>query len=250
MPKKATSKQTNYQRGLDTRGRIVDRSIELFNRYGIQHVTIEDIAADLKISPGNITYYFKLRRDLIRAGLDVLQARLGKSLDRPVVASVQEARDYVISGFGPLWDFRFFFNSLVFLSRNDPEIRTRYLKFQHWAVEAVARDLEGLVTLGYFRRPEAPNSTILMAENMWAQWLSWLRMQQIENPTAKVPNREALYDFALHLWSLCQPLLAARFGQDLFDEFREALAPKKRRSVPLADSVLPVRRGRGQIRRQ
>jgi AcrR family transcriptional regulator len=227
MNRKSGSRQARYQCGLDTRRRIIERSIELFNQNGIQNITIENIAVDLQISPGNITYHFKLRRDLIRASLDLLQERLGEAMERPQVSSPQEAGEYVIRGFRPLWDFRFFFNSMVFLTQHDQELRTRYFEFRQWAVEAVARDLEGLVALGYFRPPKAPNSTLLISENMWAQWLSWLRTQQIEDPAAKTPSAKALYDFALHLWSLCQPHLAPGFGQALLRELQQALAPDR-----------------------
>jgi AcrR family transcriptional regulator len=50
-----------------TRERIIQRSIALFNKRGLQHVAIDHIATDLKISPGNLTYHFKRKRDLILA---------------------------------------------------------------------------------------------------------------------------------------------------------------------------------------
>ena len=55
---KATSPKT-------TREKIVEHAILVFNKEGLQHVTIDDIAVSLKLSPGNLTYHFKRKRDLL-----------------------------------------------------------------------------------------------------------------------------------------------------------------------------------------
>lgn len=216
-------KPAKSQRGSDTRKRIIERSIALFNQRGVQQVAIEQIAADLAMSPGNITYYFPFKRHLIHATLDHLKVRLRQSLEAQSVTAVHDAGEYVIGGIRTLWDFRFFFNSLVFLLADDPELRQEYAEFRHWAIGAVVEDLSRLVQIGFFFAPAAPNSLQLLADNMWSQWLSWLRGQQIESPRAMTPSNQALYDCALHLWSLCQPHLEPRFSRQLIDELQSLL---------------------------
>lgn len=214
-------KAVKSKRGSDTRERIIEGAIGLFNRHGVQQVSIEQIAATLKMSPGNIPYYFPAKRDLIHATLDNLRKRLSPLESQNFVA-VHDAGGYVIHDIKTLWDFRFFFNALVFLLGDDLELRQQYAEFHRWAIGAVVKALERLVAAGSFAPPQAPNSLELIADNMWSHWLTWLRVQQIETPDAARPSDKALRDCALHLWSLCQPYLESRFSRQLLEELLHA----------------------------
>jgi len=48
-----------------TRIKIVESSILLFNNKGLANVRLQDIAEYNKISPGNLTYHFKTKKDLM-----------------------------------------------------------------------------------------------------------------------------------------------------------------------------------------
>jgi AcrR family transcriptional regulator len=51
----------------DLKDKILNKALELFNTFGYESVTMRDIAGALKISPGNLTYHFKKKDDLIYA---------------------------------------------------------------------------------------------------------------------------------------------------------------------------------------
>ena len=48
-----------------TRKKIIESSILLFNSKGLANVRLQDIAEYNKISPGNLTYHFKTKKDLM-----------------------------------------------------------------------------------------------------------------------------------------------------------------------------------------
>ena len=48
-----------------TRIKIVESSILLFNKKGLANVRLQDIAEYNNISPGNLTYHFKTKKDLM-----------------------------------------------------------------------------------------------------------------------------------------------------------------------------------------
>jgi AcrR family transcriptional regulator len=227
--KKSASVKTATSAGYaGTPQRIVLRSIELFNRHGIQNVAIDRIASDLKISPGNLTYHFKRKDDLIRATLDILKERLRVALQRPVaVSSAQDGAEYLIQVFRTFWDFRFFFNSLAYLLTDDRQLRKEYAQFNQWALDIMVADVEFLVELGHFRAPVEPNNFRLLSENIWGQLLHWLRLQQIESPSASTPPNAAIYDAALHLWSLCHLWMKPAFATELLRAFQALLIPER-----------------------
>ena len=137
--------------------------------------------------------------------------------------SAEESAAYLISVFRTFWDFRFFFNALTFLLTNDEQLREEYFTFRERALQAIEDDIHQLQSRGFFRAANPPNTFRLLAENMWSQWLDWLRMQQIKNPLARTP---ALYECALHHWSLTQPFLEPDFAVDLLKAYQQQLLKK------------------------
>jgi AcrR family transcriptional regulator len=218
------SKKASGRPALSTAERIVLASIELFNREGVQHVAVKDIAAALKISPGNLTYHFKLKQDLLRAAFAVLQKKMRTVLTPSLPAqSALQGGEYLVNILRAFWEFRFFFNALTYLLSKDPVLRREYFAFQEWALSTLARGLREMMDKRHFRPIRFPNTTRLLAENMWSQWLGWLRMQQLASPTAAMPEGQALYDSALHHWSLLEPYFPEDFANELLPVYRGLL---------------------------
>jgi AcrR family transcriptional regulator len=187
------------------------------------------IAGELKISSGNLTYHFRHKRDLRLASLEVLQDRLDIALAKPVdVASAQAAGEHLARLFRTFWEFRFFFNELTYLLSEDADIRKQFALVKASALDSIERDITFLQAKGYFASPRSPNTFGLLAENMWALLLHWLRMQQIESPFALMPKNRALYDCSLRLWSILEPWMEATFAKQLLVEFEKLFGIKGR----------------------
>jgi len=202
---------------LSTPERVIEAAIQLFNADGIQNVPMHRIAAEVGISPGNLAYHFAGKRELLLALLPRLEDRLRQALPIPegTISAVQAA-EYQINLFRTLWRQRFFFNSLAHLLSRDPELRNRYMAFQQDVVNALGGLLDGLVSSGGMRAVVAPNTTRLLAMNMWMLWLSWLRFEQINNPESEVAENAAIFDGALHHFSLMQTYYGKKFASELF----------------------------------
>jgi AcrR family transcriptional regulator len=217
-------RMTRAQQAEKTRERIVQKSILLFNRHGVQSVSIEQIAADLKISPGHLTYYFARKLDLIEACLALLKERLLVALTRPnTFASALEAAEFMVGIYRTLWQFRFVSNGLTYIVALDRQLRLDYLRFSEWAVDTLEADNRHFAAQGYILPEIQPNSYRLLAKNVWAIWLNWLRMQQIENPRALTPSNQALYQCAEVQWSLSQHWLNPGFSDEWLAALRVLL---------------------------
>lgn len=59
-----------YPKGQDAIGRILDTAFQLAIDEGFEKVTVRRIARELGISPGNLSYYYASRSDLLGALLD------------------------------------------------------------------------------------------------------------------------------------------------------------------------------------
>ena len=52
---------------IDTKTKIVLKAVELFNEKGFSNVSFLKIAQSLSLSPGNLTYHFPKKDDLMNA---------------------------------------------------------------------------------------------------------------------------------------------------------------------------------------
>ena len=67
----------------DTRHRILVTSLLLFNEHGVPRTTINDIADEIEISPGNLHYHFRRKEEIVDALTAEFQADARKVLLPP-----------------------------------------------------------------------------------------------------------------------------------------------------------------------
>jgi len=67
----------------DTRNRILVASLLLFNEHGVPRTTINDIADEIDISPGNLHYHFRKKEEIVDALTAEFQADARKVLHPP-----------------------------------------------------------------------------------------------------------------------------------------------------------------------
>lgn len=104
------------------RERIILSAIQLFNEHGMTSVRVRDIASDMSVSPGSISYHFRNKEELM---LEIYKYMLS-SLNMAAIA------ERLISGGSPMeiarvyaeyvYRFRFFFQDTLEIVRAYPRI--------------------------------------------------------------------------------------------------------------------------------
>ncbi len=117
----------------NTYDRIVDASLELFNRDGERNVSTNHIAAYLGISPGNLYYHFRNKNEIImqlfiRYRDDMLH--LLNSEATPL--SSEDMIKFMIAVFDSMWRYRFFFADVNTLLSRSTELSGEHQSFT-WA---------------------------------------------------------------------------------------------------------------------
>jgi AcrR family transcriptional regulator len=182
------------------------------------------MAAELGMSPGNLAYHFKSKRDIVSAIFPLIEDRMREVLRPPGArVSARDAAQYQVAIFRTLWRYRFFFNGLVGLLAADEELAKRYMRFQEWIIKTLDKLLGELIGHRDMRAIVSPNTTALVAKNMWMLWLSWLRFEQIVSPDTAMVENAAIFDGALHHFSLLQPYYGREFANRLVTELRAVL---------------------------
>ena len=128
-----------------TRERILDASLEMFNKKKASNVSTVQISAAMKISPGNLYYYYANKEDVIRCIWEERMASVVNELleKAETVKSAADLLDYLKEWIEYLISYRFFYTELSTLFINDEKLvelyQDTYKKMRDTFAEFVVR---------------------------------------------------------------------------------------------------------------
>src|SRR6195952_3315673 len=124
-----------------TAERILDTTLELFNRCGEPNVSTTLISAELGISPGNLYYHYPAKDELINSLFDRYERSLSELLRAAdEVSNIEDAWLFFHMLFELIWDYRFLYRDLNDLLSKNRKLETHFqfvLKNKSRAVETV-----------------------------------------------------------------------------------------------------------------
>ena len=158
-----------------TAQRILQTALAQFNRFGEPNVSVSQIAAELRISAGNLHYHYRTKDDLVNALFGEFDARLA-----PLLEATHEAQDledawFVLhSLFELIWQYRFLYRDLNHLLGKNRLLETRFqsiLQDKTRAMQALLAGLSGNDVLS-IEAQEIGNAATSMVL-LLSYWLSY-----------------------------------------------------------------------------
>jgi AcrR family transcriptional regulator len=197
----AKRKQTLPQ---DTRTRIADAALALFNAEGTHAISTRHVAAKLGISPGNLYYHFGNKEEIVLALYDRIEQQLlgiVVPLQHPS-PSFDDVLQYLDRIFAHLWEYRFFYRDVTALLQDVPGLKERYRLLAE-KVQANSRLLfKSLVEEGWM---DATDEQIeLLAANAWMS--QWFTYWQVVSRRKTIQSAD-IHEGIRHLVALFSPLL-------------------------------------------
>lgn len=140
---------------MKTKERILLGALDLFNQDAASEVTTNNIARELKMSPGNLYFHYKNKEQIIRELFKRLaletqaiwkpQAKLAKTKEKVQLI------DFIEKNLQLYWKYRFFHRELYTLRKKDPELsklwrievkklnRLMLVLYKHWMKSGAMR---------------------------------------------------------------------------------------------------------------
>lgn len=200
MPKKAPRR---------TAERILETTLQLFNRFGEPNVSTTLISAELRISPGNLYYHFPAKEALITQLFERHEAGLHELLvASDSVHDVEDAWFFLHSLFERIWQYRFLYRDLNDLLSNNRRLETQFKSVLEHTEQAM-RALLGGMQQGRALQI-APAEVAPMATRMVLITTYWLSYEYVRDPRhALEPQsaQDALLRGAHHVLGLLLPYL-------------------------------------------
>ena len=161
-----------------TRHRILDTSLALFNELGEPNVTTNHIADELEISPGNLYYHFRNKDDIIEHLFQRYEERMGMALIAPEgrLPTLEDIWLQLHRVFECIWEYRFLYRDLVDILTRNRQLRIRFARILKRAALNATTVMRGLVQAGVMRASaaevEATATNILVLATFWLNYAS------------------------------------------------------------------------------
>ena len=162
----------------DTRQRILDAALAMFNSQGEPHVTTNHIADELEISPGNLYYHFRNKDDIIEQLFARYEERMDAALTPPTdrLPGLEDIWLQLHLVFECIWDYRFLYRDLVDILSRNRRLRMRFARILKRADEQAHQVMRGLVQAGVMRASadevDAAATNILVIATFWMNYAS------------------------------------------------------------------------------
>lgn len=159
-----------------TRQRILDASLSMFNAQGEPNVTTNHIADELEISPGNLYYHFRNKDDIIEQLFAVYEQRMDAALVAPEdrLPGLEDVWLQLHQVFECIWDYRFLYRDLVDILSRNRRLRMRFARILRRADEQAHTAMRGLVQAGVMRASaeelDAAATNVLVIATFWMNY--------------------------------------------------------------------------------
>jgi len=157
-----------------TRQRILDCALSMFNAQGEPNVTTNHIADELEISPGNLYYHFRNKDDIIEQLFGRYEERIGVAMTVPEgrLPNLEDIWLQLHLVFECIWDYRFLYRDLVDILSRNRRLRIRFARILKRATDNATSVIRGLAQAGIFRA--SPNEMDGLATNILVLATFWL----------------------------------------------------------------------------
>jgi AcrR family transcriptional regulator len=192
-----------------TAERILEVTLDLFNRFGEPNVSTTLISAELRISPGNLYYHYPAKDELINALFDRFERSLNELLNASDgVRNVEDAWFFMHTLFELIWQHRFLYRDLNDLLSKNRRLETHFQSILTRKTHAMKALLDGMRRSGAIAidsRGVEPTATGMVV--VLTYWLSFEYVRDPRHALEPEHAQAALLRGAHHVLNLLAPYL-------------------------------------------
>ena len=200
-----------------TAERILEVTLDLFNRFGEPNVSTTLISAELNISPGNLYYHYPAKDELINSLFDRYERSLGELLNASDgVRDVEDAWFFMHTLFELIWQYRFLYRDLNDLLSKNRLLETRFQAVLKNKIRSVRSLLSGMSRAGAIdldARELEPTANCMVV--LLTYWLSFEYVRDPRHALEPDNAQAALLRGAQHVLNVLAPYLESGQRQHL-----------------------------------
>lgn len=189
---------------MQTKERILQASIRLFNEQGVASTRLQQIADNIGISVGNLAYHFKSKEAIVQSVyerlFDDFSVILSNYLSSP---SFLDFDSQVSQYYDFFKEYQFYISDLFSAEHPIPEIRERWQVMMNKMIAQIRKRLDFHVKRGDLTNQ--PQTTYdILAETTWITLIFWIPQQNLRNQGVTKDKYKAA------LWNNIKPYLTEK----------------------------------------
>lgn len=206
---------------MNTRNKILGEALKLFNKNGYSAVSLNEIAAALDISRGNLTYHFKDKESLLRVLCEEMWIKIDQSKEASRVLPSFENLHNVLQlyyRFQKKYAFVFLDHHML----NHPTVKEQFRKMTDQTIRDNEASIAFAIQLGNMH-PETIKGTYKnIAFITWMLAFFWLPQQIIRGEKTNEDGEKMMWSILLpHLTDKGIHSFKKFFGDDYFESLGE-----------------------------
>lgn len=203
-----------------TASKILESARKLFNEQGVESVSVAQIADQIGISTGNLTYHFAKKKDMVAAHTKTLEDEiLGILEDFPFAGSAEDFFGSHLALFKTIWQYRFLYNGTTYLIQNNLLDQEQFQALIDHVYSRVLQQCEYLIENKLMKPIPAPHDVNTLVDCIWWQWLGWLDANQLLPKDNDTSQEQLLENGFKHMLFLVQPYMHQQFIEQVYAEF-------------------------------
>lgn len=203
---------------IQTKEKILEKSLSLFNNYGVSNVSMRQIAKELVMSHSNLIYHFNSKNDLIESLHDQLLSRaveLNQAVKSVELDFINVLYKSTLQGFSILYEYRFFMLELNYIMRENQQLREVFLQVEKVRAEMYHNEIQKAIRLGILREESIENSYNFLIQHIKIFSDSWIASSRIYEDLSEVT---LIHKYAVSFMFLFCPYLTTE-GNILFSNW-------------------------------
>ncbi|MEY2805027.1 MAG: hypothetical protein RL657_2363 [Pseudomonadota bacterium] len=190
-----------------TAERILETTLDLFNRFGEPNVSTTLISNELNISPGNLYYHYPAKDELVNALFTRYQASMLELLvSAPQVEHLEDAWFFIHQLMERVWAHRFIYRDLNDLLSRNRRLESDMKGILQHKDTAFQVMLSRLCQAGALSMPEAQRQSTARHLVLLSTW--WLSYAYVLNPRGALEEGNgpaAMVDAVRSMTALLEP---------------------------------------------
>ncbi|MGB0886904.1 MAG: TetR/AcrR family transcriptional regulator [Vicingaceae bacterium] len=161
--------------------KILNKSKELFNKYGVANVSIREIARELGISHSNLIYHFKDKNVvLIALHKEILESAISLNIGTDCkISSLESLFISTLDGFKVLLEYRFFMIDFNHILRENKELHQHIIEIELLRYSMYEERINKMISEGLIRESKYYNEYFDLIKQIRVFSDYWLSSAQI-----------------------------------------------------------------------
>ncbi len=203
---------------LNTKQKILNAAIHLFNTNGMANVRLQQIAHEIGISPGNLAYHFRNKEAIIEAINEDLYQEAAEILSTyRIFPNLIDFENQLTKYFSFIQKNPFYFLDLLEIDRHYPEIRSKRQSHITKMINQIRKRFDFNQQRGLIKEEPRPGVYDSVSNAIWALITFWVPQNLVKGIEVAMDAKQ----FKEMVWTQVYPY----FTEKGIAEFEQLIQP-------------------------